>query len=94
MRVPDSTICRPDWLFPASRGVRIGRDFRHTDNAGLPANPRADDQGPTIFLKFHNLGEVGAECLPCQSACLCQDFVQVVGPESEFPKPRQGGLVP
>ena len=78
----------------AFRGVVLGRDSRHTNDTGLPANTCAHYQGFAVFLKFHDFGEVGAEGIPGQPACLCQDFVQVVGPKSEFPKPRQGGLVP
>ena len=77
----------------AFRGVVFGRDGRHADDTRLPANTRAHHQGFAIFLKFHDLGEVSAQGLPRQAACLCQDFPQVVGPEGQFPKPRQSGLL-
>ena len=39
------------------------------------------------------LSEVSAQSLPRQTACLSQNFLQVVGPEGQFPKPRQRGLL-
>ena len=72
----------------AFRGVVFGRDGRHTDDTGLPANTRAHHQGFAVFLKFHHLGKVSAQSLPRQTACLSQDYLQVVGPEGQFPKPR------
>jgi hypothetical protein len=53
----------------AFRSVVFGRDGRHADDTGLPANTRAHQQGFAIFLKFHDLGEVGAQGLPRQAAC-------------------------
>jgi len=59
-------------------------DGQPTDDARLPANACAHEQGRAIALHLHDLGKAGVQPLTHQAAGLGQDLVKVVGPQGKL----------
>ena len=78
----------------AFRRTPVRPHLDDADHARLPADPRPHPKGDAVLTKFHDLGEIGAERLADQAAGFGQDFVQILGLESEFTEPCQCRLLP
>jgi hypothetical protein len=75
-------------------GFVLQRNADLPDDAGLPADAGAHEEGAAVLLDLHDLGHAGAEGLGNEAAGLGEDLVHVLGLKRQLAEPGERGLLP